>query len=144
MTPSITFHDIGEDGPAILEQLAAHPDGIVVSYEGSDVARIVPLSPEERAWRDALLAEGTDPDEDSTSTALVASVAPQASVEPQPAPEPDPHEVPEEEPLEDPDDLPVTDPEEDPAPEPDQPYDPDPLEALTPIAVPIDQEHDAA
>jgi hypothetical protein len=39
---------------------------------------------------------------------------------------------------------PDIDPEEEPAPEPDLPYDPDPLEAVTPLAYPIESEHQVA
>lgn len=62
MSPSLSFHDLAEDPDGAMARIASHADGIVISYEGDDVARITPLSIEERAWRRTLVAEGEDPD----------------------------------------------------------------------------------
>jgi antitoxin (DNA-binding transcriptional repressor) of toxin-antitoxin stability system len=62
MSPSISFRELADGADDVLDRIAAHTGGVVISYDGDDVARITPLSAEERAWRKALIAEGEDPD----------------------------------------------------------------------------------
>lgn len=130
MTASISFNELHDDGPAVLERLASHPEGIVVSYEGSDVARLVPLGAEERAWRDALMSEGIDPNEASTQLKPT-----------------DLHLVPAEpvmdEQLESMENA-FAEPAEEPAQQRRRRADHDPIEALTPLAFPVDPGPDAA
>lgn len=67
MSNSYSLDGLADDPNQVEADLATHPEGIVAVLRGNDVARIVPLSPEERAWREALRGEGQDPNSQTFS-----------------------------------------------------------------------------
>lgn len=112
MSPSISFRELTDGTDAVLDRLDAHNDGIVISYDGEDVARITPLSAEERAWRRTLIAEGEDPDapenamelrvaDDERPSELDRTPGPERPEDPDQAPDPGPAR-PEQDPAKDP------------------------------------------
>jgi hypothetical protein len=62
MTEHVTMRRLSREPAAVLEQLAEAPRGLIVTREGVEIARLTPLSPLERAWRDAMRDAGHDPD----------------------------------------------------------------------------------
>jgi antitoxin (DNA-binding transcriptional repressor) of toxin-antitoxin stability system len=63
MSSSIDLRDFSEGADQVLAQLEADPEGIIITHEGNDVARLTALSSEERAWREAMRSEGDNPDD---------------------------------------------------------------------------------
>jgi len=51
---------LSREPAAVLEQLAEAPHGLIVTRDGVEIARLTPLSPVERAWRDAMRDAGHD------------------------------------------------------------------------------------
>lgn len=72
---TITARQLARDTSAVLSGLGGHPDGVIVTRDGEEIARLVPLSAVERAWRNDLRSRGVDPDaprgDRSRPTALV-------------------------------------------------------------------------
>jgi hypothetical protein len=62
MTEHVTMRRLSREPAAVLEQLAEAPHGLIVTRDGVEIARLTPLSPVERAWRDAMRDAGHDPD----------------------------------------------------------------------------------
>ncbi|MBN2176032.1 MAG: hypothetical protein JW722_00040 [Demequinaceae bacterium] len=62
MIEHVTMRRLSREPAAVLEQLAHAPRGLIVTRDGIEIARITPLSPIERAWRDAMRDAGHDPD----------------------------------------------------------------------------------
>lgn len=62
MTEHVTMRRLSREPAAVLEQLAEAPRGLIVTRDGVEIARLTPLSPLERAWRDAMRDAGHDPD----------------------------------------------------------------------------------
>ena len=62
MTEHVTMRRLSREPAAVLEQLADAPHGLIVTRDGVEIARLTPLSPVERAWRDAMRDAGHDPD----------------------------------------------------------------------------------
>ncbi len=62
MTETITARTLARETSRVLDSLAQHPRGLIVSRGGAEVAKLVPLSPVEVAWRAAMIAAGHDPD----------------------------------------------------------------------------------
>ena len=59
---TITTRQLARDTAAVLSGLKGHPDGVIVTRDGEEIARLVPLSSVERAWRNDLRSRGVDPD----------------------------------------------------------------------------------
>lgn len=59
---TITTRQLARDTAAVLSGLDGHPDGVIVTRDGEEIARLVPLSAIERAWRNDLRSRGVDPD----------------------------------------------------------------------------------
>jgi len=62
MTETITARTLARETSRVLDSLAQHPRGLIVSRGGAEVAKLVPLSPVEVAWRASMVAAGQDPD----------------------------------------------------------------------------------
>ncbi len=62
MTEHVTMRRLSREPAAVLEQLVDAPRGLIVTRDGIEIARLTPLSPLERAWRDAMRDAGHDPD----------------------------------------------------------------------------------
>ncbi len=62
MTDNVTMRRLSREPAAVMEQLADAPRGLIVTRDGVEIARLTPLSPVERAWRDAMRAAGHNPD----------------------------------------------------------------------------------
>lgn len=59
---TITARQLARDTSAVLSGLEGQPDGVIVTRDGEEIARLVPLSAVERAWRSELRSRGVDPD----------------------------------------------------------------------------------
>lgn len=59
---TIPMRTLSRETARVLNELPAHPDGMIVSRDGEDYARITLLSPLEIAMRQQLRAAGVDPD----------------------------------------------------------------------------------
>jgi antitoxin (DNA-binding transcriptional repressor) of toxin-antitoxin stability system len=59
---TITTRQLARDTAAVLSGLDGHPDGVIVTRDGEEIARLVPLSAIEREWRNELRSRGVDPD----------------------------------------------------------------------------------
>jgi antitoxin (DNA-binding transcriptional repressor) of toxin-antitoxin stability system len=62
MTETITARTLARETSRVLDSLAEHPRGLIVSRGGAEVAKLVPLSPVEVAWRASMVEAGHDPD----------------------------------------------------------------------------------
>lgn len=62
MTETITARTLARETSRVLDSLAQHPRGLIVSRGGAEVAKLVPLSPVEVAWRASMVEAGHDPD----------------------------------------------------------------------------------
>lgn len=62
MTDTITARTLARETSRVLDSLAQHPQGLIVSRGGTEVAKLVPLSPVEVAWRASMVEAGHDPD----------------------------------------------------------------------------------
>ncbi len=62
MTDTITARTLARETSRVLDSLAQHPEGLIVSRGGAEVAKLVPLSPVEAAWRASMVEAGHDPD----------------------------------------------------------------------------------
>jgi antitoxin (DNA-binding transcriptional repressor) of toxin-antitoxin stability system len=62
MTETITARTLARETSRVLDSLAQHPRGLIVSRGGAEIAKLVPLSPVEAAWRASMVAAGHDPD----------------------------------------------------------------------------------
>jgi antitoxin (DNA-binding transcriptional repressor) of toxin-antitoxin stability system len=62
MTETITARTLARETSRVLDSLAQHPRGLIVSRGGAEVAKLVPLSPVEVAWRASMVGAGHDPD----------------------------------------------------------------------------------
>lgn len=62
MTEMITARTLARETSRVLDSLAQHPRGLIVSRGGAEVAKLVPLSSVEVAWRASMVAAGHDPD----------------------------------------------------------------------------------
>lgn len=62
MTDTITARTLARETSRVLDSLAQHPRGLIVSRGGAEVAKLVPLSSVEVAWRASMVEAGHDPD----------------------------------------------------------------------------------
>lgn len=62
MTETITARTLARETSRVLDSLAQHPRGLIVSRGGAEIAKLVPLSPVEVAWRASMVEAGHDPD----------------------------------------------------------------------------------
>ena len=62
MTETITARTLARETSRVLDSLSRHPRGLIVSRGGAEVAKLVPLSPVEVAWRASMVEAGYDPD----------------------------------------------------------------------------------
>jgi len=62
MTETITARTLARETSRVLDSLAEHPRGLIVSRGGAEIAKLVPLSPVEIAWRASMVEAGHDPD----------------------------------------------------------------------------------
>lgn len=53
---------LSREPAAVFAQLEHAAGGLIVTRDGVEVARLTPLSPVERAWRDSMRQAGHDPD----------------------------------------------------------------------------------
>lgn len=59
---TVSIRTLSRETARILDEIESHRRGVIVTRNGQEVARIVPLSPLERAFRAQLVAQGVDPD----------------------------------------------------------------------------------
>ena len=58
MTETITARTLARETSRVLDSLAEHPRGLIVSRGGAEIAKLVPLSPVEIAWRASMVEAG--------------------------------------------------------------------------------------
>ena len=74
MTEAITARTLARDTSRVLDSLGEHPRGLIVSRGGVEVAKLIPLSPVEVAWRASMIEAGHDPDAPLRPDASIAPI----------------------------------------------------------------------
>lgn len=64
---TITARQLARETSSVLSGLDNTPQGLIVTRDGEEVARLVPLSAVEREWRRELRARGVDPDRETAA-----------------------------------------------------------------------------
>lgn len=63
MGRTVTSRRLQRETPAVLREVESLGSSFVVTRNGVEIARIVPLSPAERLWRGWVRESGGDPDD---------------------------------------------------------------------------------
>lgn len=63
MDPVITVRRLQRETPAVLREVQELARPMMVTRDGEEVARLVPISPAERLWRSWVRESGGDPDD---------------------------------------------------------------------------------
>lgn len=63
MASTVTTRRLQRETPAVLREVEEHGQPVVVTRNGEEIVRIVPLSAAERLWRSWVRDAGGDPDD---------------------------------------------------------------------------------
>jgi prevent-host-death family protein len=63
MEPTVTVRRLQRETPAVLREVEEQERSVIITRDGEEIARIVPLSRAERMWRAWVRQAGGDPDD---------------------------------------------------------------------------------